>query len=595
MNSNRKEPTRNELAKAKKRLQYAKATPEGIEVTLARPRVKILEKTGVQRIAIYVRVSTDNASQTTSYEIQQKYYMDMVNRNEGWVLVKIYADEAVSGTTTDHRDAFLQMIEDCEAGMIDLIITKNVSRFSRNILDNIGYVRKLAALKPPIGVYFESEGFCTLDDDSELKLSFLAAMAQEESHIKSVSMNASIEMRFSHGLFLTPPLLGYDNDEYGQLIINEEEASTVRLIFFMYLYGHSTIDIAQQLTLSGRRTKKGNTTWTSSTVHGVLTNERHCGHVRARKTWTPLFLDHKSVKNRVYSDGSTDRNQYFRRNNHEAIISSDDFTVVQHMLANTKYGRQCFLPQLQVITGGALHGFVSINPYWAAFTAEDYRAASKSAGSSAAKPLRHITAKRGSIDLRGCEVVRQQFFSVANITSVILSTDRIRFSSYCVRKFSKTDYIELLVHPEQKQLAARPCSAEHKNALRWAGILDGKLYGRGFGAVAFAKTLFELFGWEPGQRYRIRGVKHQNGNKAFVMFDAREAEAIMPEGSAFPATWQSSYGENYYKHMQRQCVPGLGKRGAAVEYNANPELNPTAPAMLEKQISQLMEAANGVA
>jgi len=581
MNPNNTVPTKNELAKARKRARYAMASPEGIEVTLAKPRIKILEKTGVQRIAIYVRVSTDNASQTTSFEIQQKYYVDMVNRNEGWVLVKIYADEAVSGTTTDHRDAFLQMIEDCEAGMIDLVITKNVSRFSRNILDNIGYVRRLAALKPSIGVYFESEGFCTLDDDSELKLSFLAAMAQEESHIKSVSMNASIEMRFSHGIFLTPPLLGYDNDEYGQLIINEEEAGTVRLIFFMYLYGYSTNDIAQQLTDSGRRTKKGNTAWSASSVHGVLTNERHCGHVKSRKSWTPLFLDHKSVKNRTYSDGTTDKNQYYKRDNHEAIISPDDFTVVQHMLANTKYGRQCFLPQLQVISSGAMHGFVSVNPYWAAFTAEDYIAASESVGASANDAPVQMKAKRGSIDWRGFEVVRAQLFNIAEITSITLSAERIRFSSCCVRKFGGADHVELLVHPKKKQLAVRPCSSEHKNALRWAGPIGGKFYGRGIGAAAYAKTLFTLFGWETEQTYRMRGVKHTTDDETIALFEKGEV--------------LDSFGESYYKHVQKQRIPDAGIPGLIAEYNANPDLNPTAPAALKRQIRQLTEAVNGVA
>ena len=126
------------------------------------------------------------------------------------------------------------MIEDCKAGKIDLIVTKTVARFARNVLDCIGHVRMLAALSPPIGIFFETENLYTLDGRSEMALSFMATLAEEESRNKSEIMNASIEMRFKRGIFLTPPLLGYDNDEDGNLVINDDESKTVRLAFFMY-------------------------------------------------------------------------------------------------------------------------------------------------------------------------------------------------------------------------------------------------------------------------------------------------------------------------------------------------------------------------
>ncbi len=174
-----------------------------------------------------------------------------------------------------------------------------------------------------------------------MSLSFISAMAQEESHTKSTSMNASYEMRFSHGIFLTPPLLGYDQDENGKLIINEEEAKTVRLIFFTYLYGYSTSQIAELLTALGRPTKKGNTVWSSNSVLGVLQNERHCGEVLARKTYTPNYLDHRTRKNRG------ERNQYRYKEDHEAIISPTDFVAVQRKISNAKYGGSG-IPELHV-------------------------------------------------------------------------------------------------------------------------------------------------------------------------------------------------------------------------------------------------------
>ena len=225
-----------EEQKRKIRERYKGVDPDSLDVIPAAPKKDIYQTEEDQRIAVYARVSTDNLQQTSSYELQKNYYEDLVNRNPHWKLVDIYADEGISGTSLKHRDAFVRMIADCKAGKIDVIITKSVSRFARNILDCVGYIRELQALNPPVGVIFEAERLYTLDDKNEMSLSFLATLAQEESHSKSVIMNGSVEMRFKQGIFLTPVLLGYNKDEDGNLIINEGEEDTVRLIFFMYLY-----------------------------------------------------------------------------------------------------------------------------------------------------------------------------------------------------------------------------------------------------------------------------------------------------------------------------------------------------------------------
>jgi hypothetical protein len=140
-----------------------------------------------QRVAIYVRVSTDDVRQTTSFELQKKYYEDFVVKHPHWTLVKIYADEGISGTSLNKRDAFNEMIADAKRGKIDMIITKSVSRFARNVVDFIGIVRDLAEKNPPVGVFFESEAIFSLNDDSQLGLSFQATMAEEESHTRSRS------------------------------------------------------------------------------------------------------------------------------------------------------------------------------------------------------------------------------------------------------------------------------------------------------------------------------------------------------------------------------------------------------------------------
>ena len=375
-NSHRKKQIEENKTKTRNLVQNADSSR--ITVIPAIEKVDIHQDTSHKNCVVYARVSTPNERQLYSFEMQQKYYTDFVTRHAGWELIKIYADEGISATSLKNRDEFNAMIEDCKQGKIDLIITKTVSRFSRNLLDCIRCVRELAALKPAVGVYFETEGIYTLKPDSEMALSFLATLAQEESRMKSASMRKSLDMRFSNGLFLTPPLLGYDYDydeikDKMSLIINQDEASTVRLIFYMYLSGFSTTEIAEKLTSLKRQTKLNNEKWCSGSIINILRNERYYGAVCAWKTFTPNFLDHKSVKNRG------EQPQYWDYTHHEPIISRDDYLTVQKMISNAKFGGNTYLPKLKVRTGGALKGFVSVNPNWGAFTAEDYRNASRSA------------------------------------------------------------------------------------------------------------------------------------------------------------------------------------------------------------------------
>jgi DNA invertase Pin-like site-specific DNA recombinase len=273
-----------ESQKARIRERYKGVDLDELDIIPALPQENFYENTNEKRVAVYARVSTDDPRQTSSYELQKNHYKDVVSRHPGWNLTEIYADEGISGTSLQHRDAFIKMINDCQNGKIDLIVTKTVARFARNILDCIGHVRQLAGMQPPVGVFFETENIYTLNSNSEMLLSFMATMAQEESHNKSEIMNSSIEMRFRRGIFLTPPLLGYDQDDDGNLVINEDEAETVRLVFFMYLYGYTCMQIAETLTKLGRRSKKNNTTWSPGSILQILQNERHCGEVLARKT-----------------------------------------------------------------------------------------------------------------------------------------------------------------------------------------------------------------------------------------------------------------------------------------------------------------------
>lgn len=525
-----------------------------------------------RKVGIYVRVSTDDIRQTTSYELQKKYYEDFVNKHPNWTLVKIYADEGISGTSTKHRDAFNQMISDAKSHKIDLIITKSVSRFARNVHDFLGAVRDLTAQRPPIGIFFESEAIFSLNEDSQLALTFQSTMAEEESHTRSRSMESSLRMRLDNGLPLTPPLLGYMHDADGNLIINPDEANTVRLAYFMYLYGYSTQQIADAFLALEKASYKGNTTkWTSNAIVQILRNERHCGDVKTRKTYTPNYRDHKTRVNK------NDRPQSWYFDHHEAIVSRDDFIAVQHLLDNMKYGNKTILPELRVIDSGMLKGFVVINPRWAGFKEADYYEACKSVYDMSEIPVDpdevKVEVQAGDFDLRGFEITRSEFFENTRNPNVVFYHKKIKFSTACVRKFGKNNRIELLINPISRKFAIRPVTSDNRNGVAFSKLERGKYYPKDISTAAFSETVYSLFGWNTDYKYRILGSLYEQDGEIAYIFDVKESEAyfktyvlptqgmtdqgkpvvqpLMPSGKrirAIPAAWADTFGKEFYIH-----------------------------------------------
>lgn len=277
------------------------------------------------RVAGYARVSTLDAHQSTSYDLQVSYYEEYIQKNPSWTFYKVYADHGITGTNTKDRTQFMEMIQDAKDDKIDYIITKSISRFARNTLDCLHYIRLLKGLDKPVGVYFEKEKIDTLDDKSELFLTLLSSIAQEESRAISQNTSWSITRNFQRGNAFIPTtyFLGYDTDEDGNIVINEEQAEVVREIFNLFLEGKGTPTIASILMEKGRITARGNKTWTSDSVRKILKQEKYMGHCIAQKTVTVDFLTHKRVKN----DGIKPR--FFIKNCLPAIISEDDFNLVQ--------------------------------------------------------------------------------------------------------------------------------------------------------------------------------------------------------------------------------------------------------------------------
>ncbi|MCI1693310.1 recombinase family protein [Aneurinibacillus aneurinilyticus] len=276
-----------------------------------------------KRVCAYCRVSTDSEEQKESYENQLNHYTRYIQSNPDWEFVDIYADEGISGTNTKNRTEFKRMIQDAREGKIDLILTKSISRFSRNTMDLLKYVRELRS--KGIAVLFEKENINTLDSAGEVFLTIFSSIAQDESRNISENSRWGIVKGFQNGKVFcnTTRFLGYDKDEDGELIINEEEAKIVRRIYQEYLEGKSYQAIANGLEADGIKTATGNTKWWDSTITGILTNEKYYGALLQQKTITVDFLTHKRVKN------IGQERQFFIEENHEPIISKEIFDKVQ--------------------------------------------------------------------------------------------------------------------------------------------------------------------------------------------------------------------------------------------------------------------------
>lgn len=286
--------------------------------------IKGMSKEAKKRVCAYCRVSTDSDEQLTSYEAQVTYYEEYIKSKPEYEFCGIFADEGISGTNTKKRTQFNKMIEAALAGKFDMIITKSISRFSRNTLDTLKYIRTLK--EKDIGVYFEKEHIDTLDSKGEVLITILSSLAQDESRNISENSRWGIVRRFQQGKIRVNAkrFLGYDKDENGELIINEEQAKVVRRIYSEYLEGKGIKAIAKGIEKDKILTGAGKSKWYDSAIQRILRNEKYMGDALLQKTITTDFLTHKRVKNRG------EVQQYYVEDSHPAIISKETFQKVQH-------------------------------------------------------------------------------------------------------------------------------------------------------------------------------------------------------------------------------------------------------------------------
>lgn len=539
----------------------------------------------ILRVAAYCRVSTDDIDQKISINLQIQQYMKKIKENPSWKYAGCYVDDGFSGTNTEHRQGFKKLMRDAMDGKIDMIITKAVSRFARNLTDCIGWVEALQNRDPPVRVYFEQENLDTMSQTSGIILFVLAMVAQEESHMKSEAVLLSLEWRFSRGRFLTPELFGYDRVEVADgfggkkkvLSVNESEARVVRWMYATLLNGGSPADIAATLTEmeipTGGRRRDGsfNTSWSPSGVVSLMRNEKYCGDVLARKTYTPNYKDHKSKRN------NGRKNKYFQPDHHEAIVSRAEWNAAQRILNSRRYGHSGTYLPLRVITKGILTGYISVNRSWAGCDCEDCRRTSSIVmgledgdmtedlekeylpeggrrtaalidDHGIARIARELTEAEREIkdELEGktdggeetpekdassktFQVVNGGMFSRALEPAMSVYPGGIRFSSGCVSKLPGVTQVEILFNPVERMIAVRPCAEDHPNAVPW-----GK--GRK-GATFLAGLFYESAGWDREYFYRLpcRTLGDRYGNTV-LLFDMdnyigqslRKKETVVP-------------------------------------------------------------------
>ena len=285
------------------------------------------------RVAAYCRVSTDDEELLTSYEAQKNYYTDKIMTNREWTIAGIFADEGITGTSARKRPEFLRMIRQCKQGKIDIVLTKSISRFARNTVDCLNYVRALKELG--IAVIFEKENMNTLEVDSEILITMLGAFAQSESESISANVRWGIRQAMKEGkaTIQYKYLYGYRKGEDGRPEIIPEQAEVVRKIYNLFLSGTPVRGIQEYLNTSAVPNINGEPKWARSAIDSILTNEKYCGDVLLQKTYIDDCINKKVKKN------TGQLPMYLVQNHHEGIISRETFDAAQAELARRSAGK----------------------------------------------------------------------------------------------------------------------------------------------------------------------------------------------------------------------------------------------------------------
>ncbi len=284
------------------------------------------------RVAAYCRVSTDSEEQLTSYEAQKKYYTDKIMTNPAWTMAGIFADEGISGTQAAKRPQFLRMIRQCRQKKIDMVLVKSISRFARNTVDCLNYVRALRELG--IAIIFEEQNINTLESDGELLITLLGAVSQGESEAisENVKWGKRQAMREGKAAIQYKRLYAYEKGPDGKPRIIPEQAEVVRQIYDSFLGGQSLRMIKDTLERQAVPTVSGGSDWSIAVIRGILQNEKYCGDVLQQKSFVADCISHKHVRNVGQLP------MYLTRDHHEGIVSRDTFHAAKAEFARRNAG-----------------------------------------------------------------------------------------------------------------------------------------------------------------------------------------------------------------------------------------------------------------
>ncbi|WP_249274505.1 recombinase family protein [Candidatus Enterococcus clewellii] len=355
--------------KRERRKEIRSAYLEKRQVEIIPSKKELLEeKRKKKRVAAYCRVSTYEEEQEGSFELQIQAYTEKILNNPDWEMAEVYADQGVSGTTLRNRVNFQRLLDDCRNDKVDLILVKSISRFTRNTLHFISINRELKALPNPVGIYIEDMGINTLNGMSEYVLNMMSVIAQGESEQKSNAIKWANLRRWERGIpfVVTNNLLGYSKDNFGKIIIDEEEAEIVKFIYNAFLEGANFTLIAKLLTQAKVPTPTGGLVWRATTVGNILKNEKYCGDVIMQKPYTVDCFTHKRKKN------NGEKRKYVIRDCLPPIISKKDWKKVENILSfpyrKRVFKESPYLKENKVVIkkwkSGVLKGFIIFDPNW---------------------------------------------------------------------------------------------------------------------------------------------------------------------------------------------------------------------------------------
>ena len=491
----------------------------------ALPKPKYDDK-GYKRVAVYARVSTKSIEQVSSIENQTRYYSEKIESTPDWDLQEIYSDDGFSGTSIKRRKAFLKMMEDAKDKKMDLILCASVSRFARNMSECMEQIRLLRTMNPshPIGVYFETENIYTLDPDCGQHLALQALVADWESANKSKRMILSYDQRISIGQYPVSDLLGYRHTKDGDLIIEPEEAKTVRFAFLASMAGYEYSEIADILTEKQRKTLHGRTEWNASMVRSLLMNERRWGDLDVRKRIVVDYIDRKTAPN------NKTRASAFIEQHHEGIVSPE-IAVAAHMVVRSR-NLEGGVPDTMVINSGSLKGFISICPAWAGIDNEAYQEICYSVYTDEEREILERDAKifTGeehskilSMDFAGYQVPRGVLFMNQSSPCLTITRKQIKFNKSCHTKLDGCEYIEILYHPILQVIAIRPSDESNPNAIKWQK--EDKQINT-VSALAFSNAIYEKMDWISGYSFKFRGITRIRSDSKILLFTLDEPQIL---------------------------------------------------------------------